>query len=284
VSDFQRQLDSNTPAMWSVLTNDGSVITAFNSVTKEYFSGTAAEFAARFKKPEVGVPDPEGFITKEQAHLLSRLLNSGIDVDPEGRILATVAQRTGTLSSLKQLAGLNGEVSVATDAPALVLHNAVAGQARTLMHPWGTKLVEATVQTSGRPVQSGVSYTVTNMTEVFDPLNVFNPTTSQCTLPAPLIATLKSVTVRVFGLIEERAGVGTVRRVNALSRVVHYSSGDEASERNGFFSAHRTFLLGPEDWNEAPNNMDLGGVVSVFQDTGGSSNLAMHFEVWGEPL
>lgn len=53
-----------------------------------------------------------------------------LPLDANDNVIANIAHRQNTLANLLALDGLAGEISVATDDTALVLHNGVAGQAR----------------------------------------------------------------------------------------------------------------------------------------------------------
>lgn len=52
-----------------------------------------------------------------------------LNYDVNGNLIANVTMRTGTLASLLSLAGSLGEIGVATDKPAIVVFNGLAGQA-----------------------------------------------------------------------------------------------------------------------------------------------------------
>ena len=72
------------PSKWTITSNDGSVVTAFNSYTNEHFSGPLTALNSKFtRKPQ-----------KE---------NAAIYTDSNGEILATVLPRTGKLADLMSM-------------------------------------------------------------------------------------------------------------------------------------------------------------------------------------
>lgn len=78
--------------------------------------------------------------------------SGGIHFDSSGNVIANVNHRTGTLAALLSLDGGDGEISVATDALALVRHNGVSGGAKAFyagrrMEMMGLAAAVATVNT-----------------------------------------------------------------------------------------------------------------------------------------
>ena len=210
---------------------------------------------------------------------LSRLLTPFAS-DAQGNIQAQVAMRTGTLSSLRQLAGANGEISVATNVPAAVLHNGVAGQARTLMHPWGVQIVEATLSTTGRPVPAnGVGWSVVNLTKTLDTHGVLNATTGVFNIPVSVVSQYAWITFAAEVNFEERVGNGTFRRLvlGSLDTIVSALAGD------GAVSGYRRFKVANEPLSWSPT-ADTGNLPLVaVQNQTATCNLDLRLEVWGVP-
>lgn len=74
-----------------------------------------------------------------------------------GQLKANIAHRTGLSASLATLSGLDGEISVATDEPALYLHNGVANGARKFRSIAGTPAGSVLLGRSGSDVRTGAN-------------------------------------------------------------------------------------------------------------------------------
>lgn len=199
-----------------------------------------------------------------------------------GAVEATIAMRTGTLASLRQLAGSAGEMSVATDATAAVLHTGVAGQARTLIHPWGVQLLDVTLVTSGRPVLSGTPYVLVNATEAFDPLGIYEPASGTVSIPLATLQLYRELTVVWQGAFEERTGGGTYRRIR-LQPFVWGATPPMGSA--SWISAAFTAPIGPVGgFAPIANDSPFVAAWNVEQDQGAACNVSLRMQLWGMPL
>jgi hypothetical protein len=93
----------------------------------------------------------------------------GFSFDAQGNIVANIVPRTGTLASLLALDGGIGELSSATDFPAIVKHDGVAGEAVALM-PFGavrvTPITAVTFNFGAVSVRPDVRVQVLNPTNI----------------------------------------------------------------------------------------------------------------------
>lgn len=74
-----------------------------------------------------------------------------------GQLKANIAHRTGLSASLATLSGLDGEISVATDEPALYLHNGVANGARKFRSIAGGPAGSILLGRTGSDVRTGAN-------------------------------------------------------------------------------------------------------------------------------
>lgn len=136
---------------------------------------------------------------------------AAIPLDVGGNAIANVNHRTGTLAALLALDGGVGEISVATDTKALVLHNGVAGGAVAFYRggPSDSVFFIATASTLGAGV--GVQGQLTSEKDIND---LLNETSDYLNVPADAVCSLGLTAT--FG----PEATGTYRRVVAELNIV----------------------------------------------------------------
>jgi len=206
-----------------------------------------------------------------------------VQADAAGRVLANVAHRTGTLASLRQLAGVAGEISVATDISAVVLHNGTGGQGRVMLgDARGVLLLEITLVTTGRPVPAnGTNYTLVGATVVLDSLGAFNAATGVLNLTSAQAALYRALTFVTKGAFEERDANGTFRAILVASSAVHNQSPSQSAVFG--IDSSRTLSIGNSPFDNF-NHGAITGPIQAGQDQTTDCDLTLRLQMWGLPV
>lgn len=208
-----------------------------------------------------------------------------LPVDAQGRLLANVAHRTGTLASLLSLAGSAGEISADPAAGALVLHTGTAGQARQVGGGRaGRLLVRARIAGAGTTPPNSWTTVAGWTSELFDPDSIFNPTTGVLSVPA---ATFRRITVYASMTWNDSSNFTGTRRLRVL--------GTQTEENVIFLIDTKTAGVAMFTVSGGEAVLDVATVhaegyiselrLQAWQTESGSLNFAHGIlEFWGEPL
>lgn len=151
------------------------------------------------RKPGWAMVDDNGYVVgfKDQVSgvesTLARLNDAGtalvvngndyalLPLDANDNVLVNIGMRQNTLANLLALDGLPGEISVATDADALVVHTGVAGQAKAYRRD--TLIARADCFTTNTGSYNNTPATV-NLSTVHGSAGIIDNATETWTIPA----------------------------------------------------------------------------------------------------